>query len=655
MADARKIPLVGGPAGIDLVSIPELARLVAAEIARQAQPTPVEPAPIEQAPIEPVPVVVPPVPTDPIPETPTDETTPWMEDQHMDETPVIDAAPAPTVPGRLIEVEPVSTFSEEPFGYNRLQIEHPAYEDEWQMKESEIAVENAPGFPDETPELLFRHGRTQVDAKMFYGDGGRASWGLPTKNQSLFFEYSGGDFEPYRSPFDVLTTDIHQIGLNLKNVRLPRWNNNEGDGLIDGVATVREAHLNLEYAWLTLDDWNRWSYAQRQTLFFNYVAGRTETLQQCFDREGLNGLSEALHQKWRNIIGLAILIINRICPGVNAYYGDHSGIAPIHSIKDFSGNYSLSDLFSSSVNDASRFPQANEYLNAGRVTLDGEVFDVSGNLRALSKVAHCYNYEDYVMMRWPDYGDYQQATGDIHAWHDKLVPNLHRPYDICLHAELTQYVKLKKNWPDFRTYWQTEPIYESSIVFPDKNWERVGAWVPWTNNTCKIPLHPEVSRGLVFNARLHLDGLFVWGKNRRQYLEKGQSENSHPQLHQVGREGIQIALDQINQVRAFTPDTQILTGSIQIKNDDRNEWFAGDAASLLRRNGSADKAVPLVTGVYNPKKRLEVYSVYALNPDRYTSRIVPFLSPIDGAELRAEARGWGPTLYARRGAQLINL
>lgn len=575
--------------------------------------------------------------------------------------------PAATGPrGELTESGHPSAMSDAPYGYDRQQVEHPAYEDDWDLKSSGIALANAPGFPDETPDLLRKHGHNTFITDWFYGGEGRAPWGLPKATDRLFFEVTGNCWNPYRTAFDVLTTDLQTLGKSYRQT-LPQWNSVPENGLIDGVATVRECHFNPEYAWLGENGngdrgnfYGQWSEDMRNRSIINYAeGGKTETLRTIYERGGVDAINQALHQKWRNIVGLSIQIINRHGNGIRAYYGDWKGIAPLHSIVDFSGNYNLSDLFSSDVNDGSRFSEANEQMNGGLVRLDdNESYDLTGNLRRLAGRSHAYDYEWNLSMQAKDYEAMmaERGRGDIRVWQDKMVPGIYRPYNMALHAQLTDYVRRGKGWDDYRVYWQTEPIYEHNIVVSDGRED--GAWAGFTLDAqqpfapCKLPLHEEVAAGLVYNARMHLNGLFMWESYRRQNLLTGRSENTHPLLHQTGREGLQRALDTINQHRAFGPDTIRLNGNVPIWNETKKEWLAGDASQLLLRNGKGQdgkpaRPIPLVNGVFRPSTGLEVYQVYFPHQNRHDQTAVRFKSAVDGKELNAVATGWGPTLWTR--------
>jgi hypothetical protein len=568
----------------------------------------------------------------------------------------------------LSESSTPSVLSDMPFGYDRMQVEHPEYEDGWQMKMGSIAQVNAPGFPNETPELLQRHGINEFDATFFYGSDGLAPWGLPKKEDKLFFEAGGGIWDPYRDPFSVLATDMQTIGNNLSG-RMPGWNSVKENGLIDGVPTVKECHFNTEYAWLqdapppkaepgTYDPknfWATWTDQQRNQRIVNYAqGGREETLQEIYNRGGVDELNAALHQKWANIHGLSILMINRIS-GIRAYVGDGAGIAPMHYLQYYPGN--ASDLLSADVNDASRFQDANQNLNGGKLTIAGQVYDLTGNLKQIAGKSHCYHYEWAVEISAEDREKVLSGQGgtDIRVWHTKMRPELYRPYDKAFHAQLTNYVENKKGWVH-PVLWQTEVNYENAFLVDGQ--EIAGDWLGWTINQpgwipSKVPLHPEVCNSIVYNARMNLQGLYLWEAFRRQNLPIGKSEHTHPTLHQTAREGLQRALDEINQHRVFGPDTVNMWDTIRIRNEARKEWFAGDASQLLLRNGrnSAGKPanpIPLVTGVYRPSTRTELYSVYYPHPGRYDQSLAHFKSPIDGKELTARATGWGPTLWTRQ-------
>ena len=573
---------------------------------------------------------------------------------------VVPAKPAPS--SALLRSTTPSKLSDQPFGYNRLQVKHPPYQDGWVYKSEEIALQNAPGFPNETPDLLREHGHNVFNALWFFGSAQR-DFGLPKKTDKLYFEVGGASFNPYRTVWSVLSNDLQTIGESISRT-LPQWNTTESNGLIDGVGTVKECHLNLEYAWFGEtgtgeNRWQGWSDQMRQSRFVNYDNnGQVETFQQVYDRGGVNAINRALHQKWRNITGLAIAIINRHSAPMRAYYGDFWGIAPIPSIRNWEGNYRLSELFTSDVNDGGKFGEANETLNAGRVVLNGhDAYDISGNLRRFAGISNAYNYEWAVKMKGADYDQFINLRGpghDIRKWQDKMVPDLYRPYDRALHAQLTEYVKLKKGWPDYKVYWFTEPIYESSIYVEGRG--EVGAWVGWTLDAqkpfdaCKIPLHAEVCDDIVFNARMRLDGLTVWGGYKRQKLPEGKSENVHPWLHQTGHEGFQRALDEINQYDAFGPDTKRYF-EVPTLNAVTGQYVTADASTLLlangKREGKPHKPVPLVSLVHRPSTGVELYSVYAVHEGRYDTSEVKFRSPVDGAELTATAVGWGPVLYVR--------
>jgi hypothetical protein len=463
---------------------------------------------------------------------------------------------------------------------------------------------------------------------------------------------------------------MQTIGDNLSK-RMPAWNSVKENGLIDGVPTVKECHFNTEYAWLqeappsdwkpgSFDPknfWATWSPEQRNQRIVNYAqGGREETLQEIYNRGGVNELNAALHQKWTNIHGLSILIINRIS-GIRAYVGDGSGIAPGHYIQNGNTPYALSDLLSSNVNDGSRFEEANKNLNAGRLTIAGQVYDVSGNLKEISGKSHCYWYEWGVEISAENREKVLSGQGgnDIRAWHTLMRPELYRPYDKAFHAQLSNYVETKKGWVH-PTIWQTETNYENCYYVDGQ--EIPGNWLGWTINQppflpCKVPLHPEVCDSIVYNARMSLGGLYLWEAFRRQNLPIGKSEHTHPTVHQTAREGLQRALDEVNQHRVFGPDTINMWDTIRIRNEDRKEWFSGDASQLLLRNGrnAAGKPanpIPLVTGVYRPSTKTELYSVYVPHPGRFEQSLVHFKSPIDGKELTARATGWGPTLWTRR-------
>ncbi|GAB3761285.1 hypothetical protein [Spirosoma pomorum] len=570
----------------------------------------------------------------------------------------------PELVGRLMESRTASVLSDVPFGYDRLQIIHPPYEDGWQMMMGEIGMRNAPGFPNETPDLLRRHGNNFMDAMFYYG-GSRAPWGLPKKDEALFFEVTGACWDPYRAVADVLLTGLETIGNSLVKT-LPAWNSVEENGLIDGIPTIKQCHFNIEYHWLLeqpykganpANIWQLWTDEQKNRPFFNYHSSQLESAQIIYNRGGIGLLNEALHQKWRNIAALSIQIINR-SSNMQAYFGDGPGIAPMHYIKSFGGDYTLSDLLSSNVNDASRFMDANQYANAGKIEVGGQVYNVTGNLKAMGGKSHCYHYEWGVNISAQDRELVLSGQGprDIRIWHDRMQPELYRPYDKAFHAQLTNYVETKKGWVH-PVIWQTESNYEN-CYFVDGQ-EIPGNWLGWTENQppflpCKVPLHPEVCNSIIYNARMNLQGAYLWGSARRQDLPAGVSEHTNPTVHQTAREGLQRALDEVNQHRAFGPDTINLWDTIKIWNEVKKEWFAGDASQLLLRNGrnaagQPASPIPLVQGVYRPSEKLELYSVYVPHLKRQDTSMVRFISPINGRELTARATGWGPTLWTRQG------
>lgn len=585
-------------------------------------------------------------------------------------TPTPDPGPdtkPPVKPGTLQRSRTRSKLSDLPWGYNRLQVVHAPNQDNWVYKSMTVAVQNAPGFPSETPDLLRAHGHTQFTTDWFYGQTS-GPFGLPKKSDQLFYEVSGGAFDPYRSVYGALTADMTTIGENIDR-RIGQWNTADANGLIDGVGTVKQVHFNIEYAWFHENGsgnienyWQGFTPAMRQTRFVNYANDRkVESFQEAYNRGGVGAIDAALHQKWRNVVLLSNQIINRHSKPARAYMGDWFGLVNFYNLANWNQPYSASDLLTSDVNDSGRFSEANESANAGELLLHGhERYNVTGNLRKEAGIAHCYNYEWGVSMTAADYDEYSRLRGahDIRQWQDKMRPNLYRPYDRAFHAQLTQVVKEKKGWNDLAVYWQTEPIYEQSIFVEGRGEE--GAWVSWTLDAqppfapCKLPLHAEVCDDIVYNARMHLQGLLVWDSQRRQNMPAGQSEHSHPWLHQTGREGLQRAYDEINQYDAFGPDTRRYNGNIAILNAQTGQYVSGDASKLLlangKQNGKPFKPVPLVTGVYRPSTGIELYSIYAVHQGRYDQTEVKFKSPVDGAELTATAVGWGPVLYVRQGS-----
>jgi hypothetical protein len=216
-------------------------------------------------------------------------------------------------------------------------------------------------------------------------------------------------------------------------------------------------------------------------------------------------------------------------------------------------------------------------------------------------------------------------------------------------------VETKKGWVH-PTIWQTEANYENAYLVDGQ--EIPGNWLGWTLNSPpflppKVPLHPEVYNSIIYNARMNLQGAYLWGSARRQNLPAGKSEHTHPTVHQTAREGLQRALDEVNQHRAFGPDTVNLWDTIRIWNQDRKEWFAGDASQLLLRNGrdaagNPASPIPLVQDVFRPSTGIELYAVYVPHWERTGQTIMRFKSALDGKELAARAPGWGPTLWTRQ-------
>lgn len=565
--------------------------------------------------------------------------------------------PKPPVP-LLSRSKPLSKLSERPFGYNRLSVKHPPYQDDWKYKQHTIAVVNAPGFPNETPDLLRRSGHNWFIADWFYGQH-KGPWGWPKSTDKLYYEQTGAAWDPYRSPFGALSTDMTTIGRNL-NRRLGGWNSVPENGKIDGVPTIKEVHFNIEYPWFNEDIWRSWSKQERNTQFINYSNNnRLETFQEVYNRGGWQAIDRALHQKWRNVIALSVQIINRHSKPARAFYGDWFGVAPWHDLVHWNQSYPPSDLLKADVNNSSLFPEANERANAGRLDLDGVVYDLGVNMRENERISNIYNYEWGVTMTRNDFNEYYALRGnnhDIRQWQSKMKPDLYRPYTRAFHTQLSKYIIKQKGWDGYRLYWQTENIYESKIFIEGGGEE--GAWVSWTLDAqkplrpVKLPLHAEVAKEITFHARMHLNGLMVWDSERRQNLPAGIVENAGVNAHQTGREGFQIALDEINQHDVFGPDTERHLGDVKVMNVENGAWVSGDASQYLfangKRNGKPYKPVPLVSSVYRPSTGIELFSVYAVHDSRTAQSTVRFISPVDGAELTTTATGWGPTLYVRK-------
>ncbi|GAB3550150.1 hypothetical protein [Spirosoma fluminis] len=120
MADERKILIMGGPNGPELLSFPEFVKEVAAELKRQQPPVETkDPVVVTPTPVEPTPV--------PDDVEPVGITTDWVDatDAIIDlpapiiDTPVVDSAPAPTPTeretddeGTAINHEPAPTLSD---------------------------------------------------------------------------------------------------------------------------------------------------------------------------------------------------------------------------------------------------------------------------------------------------------------------------------------------------------------------------------------------------------------------------------------------------------------------------------------------------------------------------------------------------------------
>ncbi|UHG93283.1 putative Ig domain-containing protein [Spirosoma oryzicola] len=586
--------------------------------------------------------------------------TPIPDDKQSTGVPTIPPIPV----SGLAQRYPVAfNFSSSPNRINRMQAPlSPEYRDGWKMKQTEI-VTGGNGGIIETPDELRKRGQNWFNACWFYCRDDRP-YGLPKSTDNLFYEYTGNYWGPYhQNAYLAVVTDLTKIG-NDCILRLAGWNSVPENGLIDGVATVKEAHFNIEYNWFLPSDWEKLNGDQRNVRYFNYAINQTESLQETYNRGGIEAIVSAQHQKFRNIIALSVLYLNRNNNGMKAFYGDFWGLSRYHDLANWNEPVSATELLTRDVNDHGLFPYANEEANAGTISLNnGQSFYVSGNLNAMQMRRNCYNYEWNVFMSYKDFQDYFAVTKDapaeqkdIRKWHSKMRPNLTRPYDMAYHILLDKTIAAKKGWSDYKEYWQNEHIYEHQIIVPDwpgEPWKAAqGAWVPWTlydgntaNSPTKIPLHPEVQTNLVFLSRMHYDGKFTWGNGCCSRLNPDgmYGENLNGSVHSVSREAEQSALSEINQYNetVFTADKRQHIGDIPVLTPS-GQYVTGDPSVLLRANA------PLVTGVDSPSTGWELYYIYYPNQSRDGQTTVRWKSPVDGAELSGVATGWGGTLYARK-------
>lgn len=569
--------------------------------------------------------------------------------------------PAPTAYAERKTVPFV--YSSKPNRIDRMQAQTvPGYQDGWRMKTSDIIVAGNDGIT-ETPDKLRERGHSDFNALWFYGDEGQASWGLPKSTDRLFYEYTGNVWGPWHQQAYLSVVDDFETIVNTSLARMPIWNTHAGNGLIDGVPTVKLGHFNVEYNWFEQRDWDKLNQDQRNVQFFNYATNRRENLQETYNRGGIQAIQQAQFQKWRNIIAISILYLDRNCGGMKAFYGDYHGLTSIKSLSGWNLPVTPTEYLTADVNNAALYPEANQTVNAGQIRLwNGQTFDVSGNFNLINKHRHCYSYEWEFYMKRSDFQDYFSITKDapadkkdLRVWYDKFYPNLSRPYDIVYHALANWSIEQRKGWPHMPIEWQSEPIFEQRIVDKDTYQELAGAWVPWTINDSKnqretkVPLHPEIAEYTTIYARMHYDGKFMWGLGccSRINPAAGKGDNVNPNVHQVAREAEQLALTELGQYNTtvFTPDKRQHIGDIPIWNSTTGQYVTGNPDQLLKAKGGP---MPLVTAVDSPSTGWELYAVYFPHAERNQETTVRWKSPIDGAELSGNSHGWQVRVFARK-------
>ncbi|GAB3973810.1 hypothetical protein GCM10028806_28450 [Spirosoma terrae] len=568
--------------------------------------------------------------------------------------------PAPTAYAERKTVPFV--FSSKPNVINRMQAQTiPDYQDGWRMKTSDIVVGGNDGKV-ETPDELRKRGHSDFNALWFYGDEGMPSWGLPKSTDRLFYEYTGNFWGPWHQTAYLSVIDDFDKIVNTTLSRMPAWNTSTQNGLIDGVPTVKLGHFNIEYNWFLQSDWDKLSQDQRNVQYWNYALNRRESLQDTYNRGGIDAIQQAQHQKWRNIIAISVMYLDRNNPGMKHFYGDMHGLTVFKSLTGWNHPLSPTDFLTADVNNAGLYPEANETANHGLITLwNGQVYNVSGNLNLINGHRHTYHYEWEFFMKRKDYEEYFSITKDspadkkdIRQWYDKFYPNLARPYELVYHILSNWSIEQRKGWAHMPLEFQTEPIFEQFIRDKDNYQVLNGSWVPWTLNAqnqrpTKVPVHPEISEYITIYSRMHYDGKFMWGLGccSRINPAEGQGDNVNPNVHQVAREAEQLALTELGQYNntVFLADKRQHIGDIPIYNPNTKQYVTGNPDQLLKAAGGP---VPLVTAVDSPSSGWELYAVYFPHAERNQESTVRWKSPIDGAELSGNAHGWSVRLYARK-------
>lgn len=568
--------------------------------------------------------------------------------------------PAPTAYAERKTVPFV--FSSKPNVINRIQAQTVApYQDGWRMKTSDIVVAGNDGTV-ETPDELRKRGHSDFNALWFYGDEGMPSWGLPKSTDRLFYEYTGNFWGPWHQDAYLSLVDDFDKIVNTSLSKMPAWNTSPANGLIDGVPTVKLGHFNIEYNWFEQNVWDKLSQDQRNITYYNYAIGRRESLQETYNRGGIEAVKQAQHQKWRNIIAISVMYLDRNNPGMKHFYGDMHGLTVFKSLTGWNHPLSPTDFLTADVNNAGLYPEANETANHGLITLwNGQVYNVSGNLNLINGHRHTYHYEWEFFMKRKDYEEYFSITKDaptdkkdIRQWYDKFYPNLARPYELVYHILSNWSIEQRKGWAHMPLEFQTEPIFEQYIRDKDNYQVLNGSWVPWTLNAqnqrpTKVPVHPEISEYITIYSRLHYDGKFMWGLGccSRINPAEGKGDNVNPNVHQVAREAEQLALTELGQYNTtvFTADKRQHIGDVPIWNQATGQYVTGNPDQLLKAKGGP---MPLVTAVDSPSTGWELYAVYFPHAERNQETTVRWKSPVDGAELSGNAHGWSVRLYARK-------
>ncbi|RIV23608.1 hypothetical protein DYU11_11545 [Fibrisoma montanum] len=551
------------------------------------------------------------------------------------------------------------------------QVAHPAILDGWKQRTHELFAFNN-GNQNETPAALKARGHGMLSYRT-YNDAANQPWGnLPPSDAELFFEYGGGgSFSGYpQNSHTFLTQSLQQV-CNTLTGSLNLFNSVPANGLIDGVATVKEGSYNLEYGYFSIYasnaqyNFNMMSEAMKDAQFFNYATGQPETVRQCFNRGGDAALTAALIQKWNNVILFATKYLRANCNGMEPFYGDDTTLAPILDVKDSSLN--LDEVLASSVNNGGFYPQLNAFGNGGTITIpNGQTYNLDGQLSAEFKRHITYSYENYCFVKRQDYNEFFSITRNspdnlknIDNWYNKLQPQLTRPYTIAFHAALNWKILAEKGWQDHKFYWQTESIYEFDYLDKDTFETLNGAWVPWTINgsgtgndrNTKLPLHREVIKNITFLSRLHFHGMYFWGAGTVIDVAQSNGENMHPKVHLRSRDAHQEALNELAQYNGvvFLPDKRQHILDIPVRNPANGQFVTGGPHKLWRANGNtAAQAVPLVTGVDSPSTGWELYFVYVPHELNTQTTTVTWRSPVDGRQLSGAVTGWGGRLFARK-------